>query len=87
MCIRDRLPNADAESAASVAQRLIESAATRDDGSMPVGLAFGVAASEAGAESLDDLMRRADQALYAVKRARYAGASSSTPLNTPLGRH
>jgi hypothetical protein len=32
-------------------------------------------------------MRRADQALYEAKRARYAGASSSTPLKLPLGRH
>ena len=52
----------------------------------PVGLCFGVAVCEAGLESLDDLMRRADQALYTKKRARYAGAASNTPLNPPLGR-
>ena len=42
-----------------------------------VGLSFGIAVHDGGAESLDDLMRRADQALYAAKRARYAGASST----------
>ena len=51
---------------------------------MPVGLSFGVAVCEAGAESLDDIMRRADQELYVKKRARYGGASSMTPLPTPL---
>jgi len=81
------LPDADTDAATSVALRLTESAATRDDGSMPIGLSFGVAACDGGIESLDGLMRRADQALYVAKRARYAGASSSTPLNTPLGRH
>jgi diguanylate cyclase (GGDEF)-like protein len=81
------LPCADADSATAVALRLTESAATREDGSMPIGLSFGVAACEGGEESLDDLMRRADQGLYTAKRARYAGASSSTPLNLPLGRH
>ena len=80
------LPNADAGSATAVALRLTESVAARDDGSMPIGLSFGVAACEDGAESLEDLMRRADQALYAQKRARYSGASSSTPLNAPMLR-
>ena len=80
------LPDADADAATAVALRLTESAAKRDDGSMPIGLSFGVAACEGGIESLDGLMRRADQALYVAKRARYAGASSSTPLSTPLGR-
>ena len=70
-----------------MARRLTESAATRDDGRLPVGLSVGVAASEGGAESLDVLMRRADQALYAAKRARYGDASSRTPLTTPLGQH
>ena len=55
-------------------------------GITPVGFCFGVAACEAGAESLDDLMRRADQELYVKKRARYSGASSTTPLSAPLGR-
>jgi diguanylate cyclase (GGDEF)-like protein len=81
------LPNSDDESATAVAERLAESAAERYAGITPVGFCFGVAACEAGAESLDDLMRRADQELYAQKRARYGGASSTTPLNPPLGRH
>ena len=80
------LPNADAESATAVGLRLTESAATREDGSTPVGLSFGVAASEDGTERLDDMMRRADQALYAAKRARYAGDSTRPPLTAPLAR-
>ena len=79
------LPNADADSATAIALRLTAAAVARDDGAVPIGFCFGVAACEAGAESLDDLMRRADQALYVKKRARYAGAASSTPLNAPLG--
>jgi diguanylate cyclase (GGDEF)-like protein len=82
------LPGADAAAANAVALRLTETAAIRDDGRLPVGLCVGVAASEGGGESLDVLMRRADQALYAAKRARYGDASSRTPLSTPLiGRH
>jgi diguanylate cyclase (GGDEF)-like protein len=80
------LPNSDMDSAAAVAERLTESAAARDSGATPVGLCFGVAVCKEGLESLDDLMRRADQALYTKKRARYAGASSKTPLNAPMGR-
>jgi diguanylate cyclase (GGDEF)-like protein len=80
------LPNSDANNAAGVAQRLTESAALHRDGIAPVGLCFGIAACAAGAESLDALMRRADQALYAKKRARYGGATSETPLNAPMGR-
>ena len=81
------LPTADTDIATAAAQRLSESAATRDGGGMPIGLSFGGAACEHGFESLDDLMRRADKARYAAKRARYAGASSSTPLKSQLGRH
>ncbi len=80
------LPNSDAENATAVAERLAESAAERYAGITPVGFCFGVAAAEAGAESLDDLMRRADQELYVKKRARYSGASTTTPLSAPLGR-
>jgi diguanylate cyclase (GGDEF)-like protein len=80
------LPNSDLDSAAAVAERLSASASTRDGDATPVGLCFGVAVCEAGLESLDELMRRADQALYTKKRARYAGAASNTPLNPPLGR-
>jgi diguanylate cyclase (GGDEF)-like protein len=78
------LPNADADTATAVAQRLSESSATREDGSIPVGLSFGVAACEDGVASLDALMRLADQALYTKKRERYAGASSRTPLTAPM---
>ena len=80
------LPNSDVGSAAAVAERLTESAAERLGDATPVGLCFGVAVCEQGLESLDDVMRRADQALYTKKRARYTGASSRTPLNAPLGR-
>jgi diguanylate cyclase (GGDEF)-like protein len=78
------LPNADFDAATAVAQRLATSSATREDGSMPVGLSFGVAACENGAATLEALMRLADQALYTTKRARYSGASSSTPLTAPM---
>jgi len=80
------LPDSDAENATAVAERLAESAADRHAGITPVGFCFGVAVCEAGAESLDDVMRRADHELYVRKRARYAGASSTTPLPAPLGR-
>jgi len=80
------LPNSDEENATAVAERLAESAAERYAGITPVGFCFGVATSEAGTESLDDLTRTADQALYVKKRARYGGASSTTPLHAPLGR-
>jgi diguanylate cyclase (GGDEF)-like protein len=75
------LLDSDADNATAVTERLAEAAVAQ------VGFCFGVAACVAGAESLDELMRRADQALYAKKRARYAGASSKTPLRAPLGRH
>ncbi|MEA2124159.1 MAG: hypothetical protein QOI80_941 [Solirubrobacteraceae bacterium] len=75
------LLDSDAGSATAVAERLAEAAVAQ------VGFCFGVAACVAGAESLDELMRRADQELYARKRARYAGASSTTPLRAPMGRH
>jgi diguanylate cyclase (GGDEF)-like protein len=78
------LPDADADAATAVAQRLAESTVMPDDGAMPVGLCFGIAVCEAGAESLDSVMRVADQALYETKRARYAGAATSTPLPAPL---
>ena len=77
------LPNAGAQTATTVGLRLAESAAARGDGSMPIGLSFGVATSETGTERLDDMMRRADKALYASKRARHAGAR--TPLSAPAG--
>jgi len=80
------LPNSDVDSAAAVAERLSESASQRHGDATPVGLCFGVAVCEEGLENLDDLMRRADQALYTKKRARYSGSSSKTPLRTPLGR-
>jgi len=80
------LPNADVASATAIALRLTTAAASREDGATPVGLSFGVAACEDGVESLDDLMRRADQALYEKKRARYGGAASSTPLSAPMAR-
>jgi diguanylate cyclase (GGDEF)-like protein len=70
------LPNSDLDCAATVAERLARSAAERDGDTTPVGLCFGVAVCEAGQESLDDLMRRADQALYTKKRALYSRSSA-----------
>ncbi len=63
------LPAADAASATAVALRLARSAARGEGSATPVGLSFGVAECERGHESLDALMRRADQALYESKRA------------------
>jgi diguanylate cyclase (GGDEF)-like protein len=80
------LPNSDMDSAAAVAERLTQTAAERHGDGRPVGLCFGVAVCEQGLESLDDVMRRADQALYTKKRARYTGSSSKTPLQSPLGQ-
>ena len=80
------LPNSDLDSAAAVAERLTASTAAGGENARPIGLCFGVAVCEGGAESLDELMRRADQALYTKKRARYTGAASNTPLKAPLGR-
>jgi diguanylate cyclase (GGDEF)-like protein len=70
------LPNSDLDCAATVAERLARSAAERDGDTTPVGLCFGVAVCEAGQESLDDLTRRADQALYTKKRALYSRSSA-----------
>jgi diguanylate cyclase (GGDEF)-like protein len=66
------LPNTDADAATAIALRLAELAAERRDDATPVGLGFGVAVSEAGAESLDALTRLADGRLYEGKRARVA---------------
>ena len=79
------LPNSDMASAAAVAERLTASAAAGGENARPIGLCFGVADRQGGAESLDDLMRRADQALYTKKRARYTGAASTTPLRRRSG--
>jgi diguanylate cyclase (GGDEF)-like protein len=81
------LPGSDLAGATVIAERLTASVAEPHTGITPVGLCFGAAACAAGAESLDEMMRRADQALYAKKRARYAGASSATRLSAPLSRH
>jgi diguanylate cyclase (GGDEF)-like protein len=80
------LPGSDDPGASAVAERLTASAAERHDGITPVGLCFGIAVSATGADTLDQLMWRADQALYAKKRARYGGASTTTPLPAPIGR-
>jgi diguanylate cyclase (GGDEF)-like protein len=57
------LANADEASAHHVAHRLSEA---RPDG---IGVSYGIAEWRDD-ESLADLVRRADEALYAVKRAR-----------------
>jgi diguanylate cyclase (GGDEF)-like protein len=67
------LPETDLVSATAIADRLC--AATRSgtfvasDPSYSVALSIGVASLEAGVDTLDQLAKRADQALYAAKRA------------------
>jgi diguanylate cyclase (GGDEF)-like protein len=63
------LPNTDAEGAIAIARRLAELAARPAAGATAVGLSFGVAISEEGAETLDALTREADRGLYENKRA------------------
>jgi diguanylate cyclase (GGDEF)-like protein len=63
------LPNTDEDGARAIARRLAELAAQPSGGATAVGLSFGVAISEEGAETLDALTREADRGLYANKRS------------------
>ncbi len=63
------LPATSVDQAISVAGRIVEQLAVQraEDGRTPLGLSFGVVAL-AGDETLDEALRRADQALYEAKR-------------------
>ena len=63
------LPATSVEQAISVAGRIVEQLTTQraEGGRMPLGLSFGVVALS-GDETLDEALRRADQALYEAKR-------------------
>ncbi len=69
------LPDSPLAAAAAAAERLCRSVAaaamptsSHDDG-LNITVSIGVATAIAGQESLDDLIRRADQALYEAKKA------------------
>lgn len=67
------LPDADAEQGSVLGRRILERvrSVAADDGAAantPVTVSIGVAASEAASCTLDDLLHRADAALYHAKR-------------------
>ena len=67
------LPDADGEQGAALAGRILERVRTVAAGAgsaepAPVTVSVGVAAGAAAASTLDDLLQRADTALYHAKR-------------------
>ena len=63
------LPDTDRSAASTLAERLRTSIADdRVPGLPPVTISIGITVFDAGDTSLDQLMRRADEALYAAKR-------------------
>lgn len=73
------LPDTDLSEAAAFAERLRETVAVIDDLSVSVTISLGCAQMDKRADSIDALLRRADEALYRAKRAgrnRVAVASS-----------
>ena len=60
------LPGASADEALLVAERLGQLA---ESASLAAGFSVGIAATDSGAESFDDLWRAADAAMYEAKRA------------------
>lgn len=70
------LPETGAEEAQIVADRRREAvSARRDQGGCPLSLSVGIAIHSPAAGTQDDVMRNADAALYAAKRAGTARAS------------
>lgn len=71
-------PGADAGLATSIAARLHASASEEFRGrGWPLGLSIGVATATGAEETVDELLRRADDAMYRNKLSRRRGAASS----------
>lgn len=69
------LPEADADVAEAIAQRLLAGCADefRRRG-WPIGISIGIATGVGAAETIDDLLRRADDSMYEQKQARRHGS-------------
>ena len=69
------LPNTNAEMAAKIADRMCRSVSAKPfnvcarTGPLPITVSIGVAAVEGSSDTLEALMKRADEALYSAKRA------------------
>jgi diguanylate cyclase (GGDEF)-like protein len=67
------LAGSDAEGAKRLGDRLAHSLCERGPTELPLGLSYGIAIPGEDGDALDDLMRSADDALYASKNATGAG--------------
>jgi diguanylate cyclase (GGDEF)-like protein len=67
------LAGSDAEGAKRLGDRLAHALCERSPAELPLGLSYGIAIPGEDGEALDDLMRSADDALYASKSATGAG--------------
>jgi len=82
------LPDTDAERAGEVADRLARAVSARvATAGPPLMLSVGAAVFGAGGRTLDDLVRSADEALYAAKRRgrnQAAGPAEPSAAEPPL---
>ncbi len=67
------LPSSDAVGAKLLGDRIAHSLCERGPDELPLGLSYGIAIPGGDGEAMDDLMRSADDALYASKNAARAG--------------
>jgi diguanylate cyclase (GGDEF)-like protein len=79
------LPAVDESAAAEIAGRLCEAVRDRRPGGVPVTVSIGVAASRDGGLNTDEMVARADGALYAAKaggrdRVCVASGTSNVPV-------